>query len=211
MKKKVIIFDLDGVLIDSPKLVLDYFLHMFPTLTKEIMDDLLSENFHEKLEKFKETNSAREQTDEEKEMRSKAYAAEKAKSPLYPGIIPMLNRLHEDDYILTINSSAFERNCLPVLENSGIKNLFEFIGTAEISKSKVEKFKIIEEKYAVSKDEMIFVTDTLGDVHEAGAVLIPTVAVTWGAHDASHFKHESHSNLIAIVDSVQELEKIIHL
>ena len=40
MKKKVIIFDLDGVLFDSSKLVNDFFFEKYPTMTKEIMDDI---------------------------------------------------------------------------------------------------------------------------------------------------------------------------
>ena len=56
MKKKLIIFDMDGVLFDSCKLVNDFFLNMYPTMTQDEMNEILSGNFHEGLEKFKLNN-----------------------------------------------------------------------------------------------------------------------------------------------------------
>ncbi len=53
-------------------------------------------------------------------------------------------------------------------------------------------------------------TDTLGDVREADIAGIPTIAVTYGAHNRSYFEREKHENLIAIVDTVKELEKTIN-
>ena len=57
--------------------------------------------------------------------------------------------------------------------------------------------------------DMLFVTDTLGDIREADIAGIPTVAVTWGAHDESYFNREPHENLLKIVSSVSELEGFI--
>ena len=65
--------------------------------------------------------------------------------------------------------------------------MFDFLGTAEISKNKVEKFKILKEKYGIREEEMLFITDTLGDLRESSEAGVPTVAVTWGAHKREHF------------------------
>ena len=200
---------MDGVLFDSTKLVGDFFLSKYPTMTTEIMNEILTGNFHDELEKFKFTNKHIEETPEEHKARSEKYSQDKSQVPLYKGIKELLKELHKNEYILTINTSAFERNCLPLLKSVDIDNLFDFVATAEISKNKVEKFKIIEEKYSVSKDEMLFITDTLGDIREADFAEIPTIAVTWGAHDRKYFNREPHNNLIAICDSVEELGKLI--
>lgn len=209
MKKKVIIFDLDGVLFNSTKLVSDYFLHQYPTLTKDVLDEMLCGNFHEGLEKLKLNNIPIQETPEEKKIRQENYSIQKLKTPLYGGILELLQELHKAHYILTINTSAFEKNCLPLLENSKIKRFFDFVATAEVSRNKAEKFKIIKEKYDVSNENILFITDTLGDIREADEEGVPTVAVTWGAHSRSYFTRESLANLVAIVDSVPELKSLI--
>lgn len=37
----------------------------------------------------------------------------------------------------------------------------------------------------MSKDELLFITDSLGDVKEAQIVKIPTITITWGIHNNS--------------------------
>jgi len=64
MKKKILIFDLDGVLFDSGKIVSDHFMDLFPAMTEEIMQEILLGNFHEGIEKFKLTNTERVQNKE---------------------------------------------------------------------------------------------------------------------------------------------------
>ena len=209
MKRGLIIFDMDGVLFDSTKLVRDFFLSKYPTMTGEIMDEILVGNFHDELEKFKSTNKHIEETPEERTARSEKYSKDKSSTSLYSGIKELLHKLHTDGYILTINTSAFERNCIPLLKSSGIESFFDFVATAEISKNKIEKFMLIKEKYSASQNETIFITDTLGDIREADVAQIPTIAVTWGAHDRTYFTREVHDNLIGICDSVDDLERQI--
>ena len=83
------------------------------------------------------------------------------------------------------------------------------LGTAEISKNKVDKFKIIIEKYQVDENDILFITDAIGDINEAAVVNIPTVAVTWGVHTANVFNKDNHENLVSIVDSPSKLEEFI--
>ncbi len=77
--------------------------------------------------------------------------------------------------------------------------MFDLVASAEISRNKVEKFNMIEEKYQIKKEDMLFVTDTLGDIREADRAKIPTVAVLWGSHDESYVTREPHENLKGIV------------
>lgn len=207
MSKKVIVFDLDGVIFDSTAIAKEHLLKSFPDMTDQIHKEILTGNFHEEIRKL---NLRRvEETNEEKEKRKIWYSEQKAKSPVYEGMKELLGKLHSEGYIIVLNTSAYNRNCLPMLEGAGIENLFDFLCTAEISKSKTEKFQIIRDKYQVEQSKMLFVTDTLGDIREADVAGIPTVAVTWGAHDHSYFNREPHKNLLKIIDSVQELQSFI--
>ncbi len=210
MTKKILIFDMDGVLIDSEVASREYMMSVFPSMTEQEHKDLLCGNFHEEMEKFKLTHNAKPETPEEKEARQAAYAIKKLNCGLYDGIHDLIKQLHKDGYTLVVNTSALERNSLPLLEKAGIARLFDFIATQEVSKSKVEKFAVIEEKYSAKKEDMLFVTDTLGDIREADSAGVPTVAVTWGAHDESYFNREPHDNLKGVVASVEELKDFIY-
>ncbi|MEX2029226.1 MAG: hypothetical protein WD963_01965 [Candidatus Paceibacterota bacterium] len=76
-----------------------------------------------------------------------------------------------------IFDNAYNRNCVPLLENAGILNKFDLIASAEVSKDKVEKFKLMRNKYGKN---ILFITDSLGDVRDADIAGISTIVVSWG-------------------------------
>ena len=207
MNKKIIIFDFDGVLFDTGSFAEELILQGHPGMTREMLKKINAGNFYEEIKKY--AHLKKPETEEERAQRHIDYAEKKSHAQMFDGIKDLLKDLHSLNYILVLNTTAFNRNCLPLLEKHEIKSLFDFIGTAEISKSKTEKFKIIEEKYNANKSDMLFVTDSLGDVKEAEVAEVPTVAVTWGVHDISFFEKEKHANLIGIVNTVQELSIFI--
>jgi phosphoglycolate phosphatase len=207
MKRKIIVFDMDGVLFDSVAVTEQFLYDRYQGMTKEMQMEILCGNFHEELKKI--TIPKKELTEEAAEARRALHTENKSKVPMYEGAKELLEELHKEGYILALNTSAYAKNCLPLLERAGITALFDFLGTAEISKSKVDKFKVIEEKYGFDNQHVLFVTDTLGDIREADIAAVPTVAVTWGAHDRSYFTREEHKNVVGIVDSFDELKKNI--
>lgn len=205
--KKVLIFDMDGVLFDTISYAEETYLKRHPGVTSKMYKEIHSGNFHEETKKYSHLKI--EETEEEENKHSVMYTEKKSTTPMFKGIREFLEDLHNNEYLLILNTNAFNKNCLPLLEKSGIKNLFDLIATAEFSKSKVEKFKLIEEKYKVSKEDIFFVTDSLGDVKEAEIAGVPTIAVTWGVHDESFFDKEKYSNLMSIVHTVEELNEFI--
>lgn len=207
MKGKIIVFDLDGVLFDTIDSARENLANIFLGFTKEIHEKLMSGNFHEEVKKI--TLPKREETEEETAERRLKFEKNKSEASMYPGAEKFLRELHGAKYILVLNTSAWDRTSRPLLENAKITSLFDFIATAETSKSKVEKFGIIAEKYNVPSADLLFVTDTVGDIREADEAGIPTVAVTWGGHDRDYFTREEHKNVVKIVDSFDELKSFI--
>lgn len=203
MSTKIVVFDMDGVIFDSIEESMKTVAKQYPGLTPKMHKELLTGNFHEEIKKI--TLPKKIETEEEIKIRQEEYSKIKSKSPMYEGIENLLIKLHGLGYILALNTSAFSRNTLPILENSKITHLFDTVATAELSKSKMEKFEMIRDKYTVTEENVLFVTDTLGDLREADEANIPTIIVTWGAHDRSYFDREKHNNLIDMVDTPKEL------
>lgn len=198
---------MDGVLFDTIPYAEGVFLERHPGVTREMYKEIHSGNFHEEAKKY--AHLKKEETGEEKAARAAAYAEKKKETPMFDGVENLLKDLHESGYVLVLNTNAFDKNCLPLLEQAGIKDLFDFIASAEFSKSKVEKFKLIEEKYGVNSEDTLFITDALGDVREAEVAGVPTVAVTWGVHDESFFKRVKHTHLVGIFHTVPELREFL--
>ena len=204
---KIVIFDMDGVLFDTILFARREFLKLHPGMTAEEYNEIHAGNFHHKAAKYSHLKI--NQTEEEKLKQLIEYAEQKSRSELFPEIKELLDSLRNADTPIVLNTNAFERNCLPLLENAKIKDYFDFIASAEISKDKIEKFKLIEERYGISNDQMVFITDALGDVRDADQADVQTIAVTWGVHDKAFFNRETHNNVIAIVDTVSELHNIL--
>ena len=207
--KKLLIFDMDGVIFNSGAIAAKYIKERYPEITKPEEQALLKGNFHEEFTKLKLLYPERIETNEEVSARRLKYSQDKLQAPLYEGMKDLLIGLRKEGHPITLNTSAANDNCIPLLKQNDILRLFDFLATKEVSKSKVEKFLMIQEKYGVETKEILFITDTLGDVREANLADIPTVAVTWGAHDRDYFTQEENKNLIGIIDSVSELKSFI--
>ncbi len=194
---------MDGVIFDTIHLSKKALMESHPGITEEQYSELHTGNFHEEIKKYSHLKT--ELTDEEEEKRKVAYSESKSKSTIFDGMKDLLVDLHKLGVILVLNTSAYNRNCLPLLEVSSMTNLFDFVADADLSKSKVEKFDLIVHRYNLAKEELLFVTDAVGDVVEAETAGIPTIAVTWGASSEAHFKKENYRYLKQIVNTVSDL------
>lgn len=194
---------MDGVLFDTIPYARMVFLERHPGVTEQMYNEIHTGNYHEEAKKYSHLKI--KETEEEYTKHRIDYAEKKSTAVLFKGMKSVLEDFHRQGYVLAINTNAYNKNCLPLLENAGIKNLFDFIATAELSTDKVEKFKLIQNKYKTENKDLLFITDALGDVRDADVAGIPTVAVTWGVHGGEFFKDDRYHNLIGVVDTVEEL------
>jgi len=69
------------------------------------------------------------------------------------------------------------------LENKNIIKDFSDVLGAELFISKTGRIRKLLEKYNISPQDVVYITDTLGDILEAKNCGIKSIAVTWGLDD----------------------------
>ena len=198
---------MDGVIFNSVGFSRGVFLKRHPGVTEAMYNEIHIGNYHEGASKYHHLEI--KQTEAEKNQHRLNYAEGKSKVPVFPGMDILLSDLHKLGYLIVLNTNAYNRTCLPLLERSKMRVFFDFLTTADTSTDKVEKFKLIEDKYKADKKDILFITDALGDLRDADIAKIPTLVVTWGVHDKNYFTREKHDNLIGIFDKVEELSAFL--
>ena len=195
--KKIILFDFDGVLVDS-------FETNFKVTKKFASNSNFSENNYKKLFEgniYKESfKNGMKRSD--KFLLLNSYALEVLQLPAIEGICNMLKEL-SCKYKLIIISSGLSSYIKDWLLDRGLNNYFVEVLGADIHESKVEKIKMVFEKYGTNNNNCLFITDTLGDLREAEMAGIKSLAVTYGFH-------EEHTllkgNPIGLINKPEDIE-----
>ena len=112
-----------------------------------------------------------------------------------------LNELNKN-YSLHIVSSNIEVAINNYLNHHQLTQFHEILGM-DFDRSKVNKLNYILSTHKIKKDDLVFITDTLGDILEAHEVGVKAIAVDFGFHDRSRLEK---GNPHAIVSSFEELK-----
>lgn len=202
--KKVFIFDYDGVIVDSLKIVTEIFVSILPKYNiqnikneKDIID-LFDKNFYESL---KELGLNKKRTREIINYQKKELESKKNEISLFNGIKNTLKKLSKENKVIII-TSGITSVVRKKLESQNINEIKEILG-ADKGTSKVKKINIIKKKYPSSK--FYYIGDTIGDIFEGKKAEVKTVAVTWGYHSLPKLKR-SHPDII--INSPEDLLKI---
>lgn len=203
-KKKVLLFDYDGTIVDSSELVLDSYNQIAEKYGLSEIDSngefvsLYDENVFNSL--MKKGLPASRVSEFFADWR-KPYFTNHASLKAFPKMKEIIKELskHAEIYIITSNSTdAIEKS----IENLNIKGIRKVIG-GDVERSKVQKIKQIKKEH--SDEEVYYIGDTKGDVKEAKEAGVKSVAVTWGLHDRKRLEKEKPD---FIVDEPEELLEI---
>lgn len=197
---------MDGVLIDSIQLAYAFTKQDHPGLAWNEFQGVYEDHVFDGIKKIK--HKQRQLPDEDRQQKRSAYTAMKKFSPTYEGIPELVASLSHD-FTLAVNTSASDANTHQVLQMAGIDQYFDYVATKDVSYSKTEKIEIILEKYGVTPDQAIFITDTLGDVTQVAPTGVKSIGVTWGIHDHHHFNLAPAGSTVAIVNTVPDLRQAI--
>lgn len=203
MNKKFVLFDFDGVIVDSFALALEINKKICPFTSVSEYKKRFEGNINEYLEE--KTNHG-DQCRHDLDFFDEYVPRMKNEVKLVPGIELVIQSLAEK-YNLIIVSSTLSAPISELLDKYNLKKYFLEVMGNDVHKSKVEKIKMVFSKYSVTKEDCVFITDTLGDLREANHVGVKCIAVTWGFHAPETLEK---GNPYLIANKVDELQGLIY-
>lgn len=195
---KIVAFDFDGVLLDTYEEHYKIYEKRYAKMTREIHKWLFEGNIVERRKDI----PIKEDIDIKK-----AYGDMYIHEKLTKEVTQFLKELKKD-FIILVVSSGPDEFLKKFFENNNATKLIDGIYGRDTAIKKSKKFKMILKKYDINEDEIIFVSDTAGDVVEAKEVGIKTIAVDFGFHERERLAKYSPYK---IVSSFEELKKEIYL
>lgn len=178
MKKQFILFDFDGVIADSFQPAFEINKIICPNLT----EDIYRKRFEGNINDWKEpVNIHTEECRHDIDFFAEYIPRMKSEVQIVPGMKDVIIEL-EKDHMLIVISSTITSPIQEFLEGHDLANHFDWIMGKDIHKSKIEKIKMVFDKYDVEAKSCVFITDTLGDMREAEKMNIGAIGITWGFH-----------------------------
>ncbi len=196
MNKKLILFDFDGVLVNTLPGVFEIHNFCNQDLTWEDFQKISEGNFHSEYQKKVDMgihSHPENWLEKYNNLLSNCVPEE-----LLPHVVKQLAQ----NYRLYIVSSSPSKSIDIFLEQHNLKGCFISCLGSDIHKSKVVKIRSVLEKENISPKDCIFITDTTGDIKEARECDVGSICVSWGLHSKEKLEKE---NQFAVVDTPEEL------
>lgn len=176
---KAILFDFDGVIVDTFSFCYRIMSERYGGITEEEYRAKFEGNINDALKKRQETQPA--------DPSAKPFDFFGQYTPALLACEPNQElvgvvRDLAARYPLVIISSTISSAIDQYLTRVGLREYFQEILGNDVEKSKVKKIQRSLEVYEMKPSETIFVTDTLGDIKEAHMCDVRSIAVTWGFH-----------------------------
>lgn len=189
---RLILFDCDGTLVDSQgpilstmaRAFLDFGIEAPPAAAvRRVIGLMLSKA-------IAELAPALSGADHDKLVKNyKAiYATTRAEpghdEPLYPGVVPVLDRLRADGFLLGVATGKARRGLDATLALHGLANRFITLQTSDTNPSKPHPGMVLKamSEAGVEPDATLMVGDTSFDMNMARNAGVMAVGVSWGYH-----------------------------
>jgi phosphoglycolate phosphatase-like HAD superfamily hydrolase len=203
MHERTILFDFDGVIVDSFRLCLEVSRTICPHITASDYKAKFEGNINDWQDPTGvHTSDCRPEVD----FFSEYIPRMMSEAAIVPGIADAIIRLN-GRYNLIVISSTVTSPIRTLLVAHGLAKYFVEIMGNDVHKSKVEKIRMVLSKYAITEKECIFVTDTLGDIREATKVGVGAIGVTWGFHEPMRL---AKGHPFRLVSTPKDLESAIN-
>jgi len=205
-KTKVLLFDFDGVIVDTFRI-------SYESMRKVVSNPPDEEGyrgwFEGNIYETEEHKSFRLENKNYKVDESdpffKIYTPSLMKEKPVDGIVEAIEKLHKNHRLVVV-SSTISSPIKEYLDKYNISRYFEKIYGADIDVNKSSKIRMVFADFNVVPVDCLFITDTLGDMREAKKTGVKSIAVIWGFHKLDTLRK---GNPVAIANAPEELLSLI--
>lgn len=181
----VILFDVDGTLIDSAPGILNTLEEVFHTMGVDITGVNLRRYLGPPLRRsFGEHFTDPAKIEEATELYRKSYEAKGShEGTPYPGAAVMLQRLKDAGFVLCTATSKPTDVVTPILKEKGLAQYFDFIGGASMDETRDTKTDVVRyvlEQPCAKGKKVLMVGDRNDDMRGAADCHLDAAAVLYG-------------------------------
>ncbi len=203
---QVLIFDLDGTLIDSSEyyFALDQEVYRRMGLEPPTHEEYFT---HFGIPHHSLMKTLRPQIDLDEYDKISNSLVDLSSIRTFPEAKGAIEELSKKKHRLGVLSSGNKQFVEGHLRNNGILEHFEYIHGADSSpyiKPDPRVFDDIVDHFSVPRPEIIYIGDLVTDFQAANGANIPFIAVTTGHHDEKRFEAIGCSNIIASLAQLQD-------
>ncbi len=196
------LFDFDGVIVDSFQAAFHTARHFYSGLEEETYRGWFEGSIYKRPDTQGWTKEQHELFHDEY---FRLYTEKfRGRKPI-EGVSEILYTLAPHS-IISIVSSGSEPMIREFLSTYRLDSSVSDVLGVESGRDKTEKNNTLLRMYNTPSSEAVFVTDTLGDIEEARASGIESIAVTWGFHERARLEK---GNPRAIVDTPAQLKTLL--
>jgi len=208
-----VLFDLDGTIVDSAADITASLAHMFAELGLDVPSDevLLSYVGPPLLDSLRLTAGFDDaEAWEALNVYRDHYADHVLRSPVFPGVAGVLERLHAAGVPVALATSKPESMAREVLDHAGLTRYFTVITGASDDEELSTKADVVREalrrlrERGVDVSNPVMVGDRGYDTLGAGANGVPTILVEWGYGSPAEA-----SDAMAVVHSTDQLRNLL--
>lgn len=202
---RLVIFDVDGTLVDSQGDIVAAMAAAFaavgaPAPSRSEVLSIVGLSLDVAMTVLAPTRSAGDhlemvQAYKDAYMRLRAEVGVAQSSPLYPGALETLRRLHaQPEVLLGIATGKSKRGLEKLIDGHGLEGLFVTRQVADFHPSKPHPAMIHQAMAdaGVGPDETVMIGDTSFDMEMAAAAGVTGIGVTWGYHPREKLAAAAH-------------------
>ena len=208
-----VLFDLDGTIVDSASDITASLAHMFTELGVDVpSDDILRSYVGPPLLDSLRLTAGFDDAEawEALNVYRDHYADHVLRSPVFPGVAGVLERLHAAGVPVALATSKPESMAREVLDHAGLTQYFTVITGASDDEELSTKADVVREALrrlregGVDVSNPVMVGDRGYDTLGAGANGVPTILVEWGYGSPAEA-----SDAMAVVHSTDQLRNLL--
>lgn len=197
-QQKWILFDFDGVFVDSFDAAFTLSQHLLHTKNEVEYRELFKKSIADELQKKIKPNALRRFF--------RNFNRTVSVLPIVPGMAELAVRFAKQ-YMFAVVSSSYTGTIKTFFEKAGIVQYFTEILGYDAGASKSDKIDSLLKAYNIATSECVMVTDTLGDVREAALVGVRSIAVAWGYEREKDFQGQE---VLGVAHTPRELETFVN-